>query len=175
METDKQKRIKISRIKTSDVSQLVKIARHWIVSRGHVLEDEVEEVQRRFTDTANGDSSSTYLVAHHEGNAIGVVGFRVPEEQMEQYKSSPDSNSAELINFFVNPNSRGSGVGKALLFAAFEKAEDQGFEEMIWNSGPRYEKTAWGFYDHVVGDGTTPENNYYGPGAHARIWRKKLS
>ena len=93
---------------------------------------------------------------------------------MQQYKSSPDSKTSELVNVFLDNSHRGLGLGYRLMNYMFEKAKEFGQEEVIWNSGPRYKNSAWDFYTKLVGKPFTIAKDFYDKGGDAPVWRKQL-
>ena len=96
------------------------------------------------------------------------------EEKMTKYTTSLTSKTKELVNVFLDSEQRGKGLGYKLMEYCFKKAKEMGSEEVIWNSGPRYEHTAWQFYNKLVGNPIAIVHNYYGRHVDAQVWRKVL-
>ena len=162
-----------------DLHYLKPILETWIVDRdtGEPLPLEVEGYLRRMGNSIYDSNGYSYIVAINEdGEAIGVMGIRAPEEKMMEYAST--SYPSELVNAYVSQDYiKKKGIGRALVNALVELATVMGHTEIILNSGPRYEDS-WAFYDNVFGPrvntaiGMYPDKN--GEGGDAPIWRKLL-
>lgn len=97
------------------------------------------------------------------------------EDSMLKYTTINDGNiPGELVNVFLANEMRGKGLGAALLQAAYKKALELGYNELVWNSGPRYEHTAWKFYNKIAGEPIEVARHFYGLGRHAPVWRVSL-
>lgn len=164
-------------LRTSDLSAIKPILEVWLKDRqtGQALPEEVEEDLQLMADSVGHRNDRTYIVAEtSDGNVIGVIGYKTPDETMKSYTKTP--NPAELVNAYVNPNERkGKGVGRALVAKLEEKAREAGHTEIVLNSGPRYKDSGWGFYDKLYGYGRVGVAvGYYGEGGDAPVWRKEL-
>jgi len=160
----------IKKYTDESVEKMLDIASKWVLSEGKVIMEEIESISQRIKGKA--DKDFIYYILKSEGNIYGYCALCKPEKDMERYVQT--SNPIELVNVFLDPNERGKGYGVKMLNEVFEIAKADGYSEVLWNSGPRYEKTAWDFYDKLVGPREFAENNYYGEGSHAPIWRKTL-
>jgi len=69
------------------------------------------------------DPAVTFLVAVEDGNAQGYVMLRVCERAENPYRKP--MKYVELDQIAVAPESRGRGVGSALIDAAFARAKSQ--------------------------------------------------
>ncbi len=125
-------------------------------------------------DSTTGANDRKYFVAEEEGNVIGVIGIKQPEDTMRAFAAT--ENPLELVNAYVSKDQRaGRGVGRALVKSAEDEARSRGNTEIILNSGPRYETTAWGFYDGLPGFSRVGvAENFYGEGTDAPVWSKRL-
>src|SRR5579872_2643314 len=174
METDTKSeapQFTIDSLKSDDIASLQPILQRWVRDGLVVQTDEIREINERLEDYLAGTNSYTYLVARdRDGVAIGMMGIRPPEEGMLRFADT--ANPAELVNAFMSYNARGKGIGKALLLEIFKKAQALGYTEVMLNSGPRYEHSAWDFYNHIFGEPLDVAHNYYGDGNHAPVWRK---
>ena len=147
----------------------------WVRDRdtGRPLPDEVETNLREMVKSLRGKSGRKYLVAEDAGQVLGVIGYKSPDTVMRSFAKT--QNPAELINAYVRQDLRGGGgVGTALVRALENAAQESGFSEIILNSGPRYEKTGWGFYDKIGYERCGVAKNYYGRGGNAQVWRHQL-
>lgn len=138
-----------------------------------IYEDEVKDTLLAMEQSVGGLNARTYYVAEHEGRVLGVMGTKIPDTRMLKYAQT--DNPTEVINAFVAEEHRaGSGVGTALWNRIVSDSQVKGFKEIVVNSGPRYEKTGWPFWDKKMGARLEPAKNYYGPGIDAPVWRKSL-
>jgi len=182
MDTDipkerKQFDVSIRLIKEGDIESLKPILETWIVDRdtGRPLPEEVEEDLQKMKDSARDKNDHTYLVAETiEGEVIGVIGFRNPDERMRPFTQTP--NPTELVTAYVAKEHRGGkGLGRALVAKLEDEARKKGHSEIVLNSGPRYKYTGWGFYDRLEGyQRVGIAKNYYGEGGDAPVWRREL-
>lgn len=167
----------VRELKKEDVEDLRPILATWIKDRdtGKPLPNEVEEDLQVILDSVHGKNERSYLVAESEdGKIIGVVGMKTPDPRMIQYAST--SKPTELVNAYVKLDERkGKGVGRALVKALEQRAREQGFKEILLNSGPRYKDTGWGFYDKLEGyNRVGVAKGYYGTDGDAPVWRRIL-
>ena len=160
----------------SDIEKVRPILETWLIDRetGQPLPEEVEEDLDIMRGSLNGENQRHYFVAEEEGKVLGVIGITPPREAMMPFATT--SNPIELVNAYVSRDERaGRGVGTALVKGAEQEARSQGATELILNSGPRYENTAWGFYDRLPGFSRVGvAENFYAEGVHAPVWSKKL-
>jgi GNAT superfamily N-acetyltransferase len=134
---------------------------------------DIEDIIGAVEASAEGKSDRLYKVATIGGKVVGMVGMKPPDGAMREL--SRTEQPAELVNMYVAGESRGGGVGKALVESLIGAANNAGHTELLVNSGPRYEKTAWGFYDKLFGKRLATLLDYYGKGIHAPVWRMDLS
>jgi ribosomal protein S18 acetylase RimI-like enzyme len=115
-----------------------------------------------------------YLVAVTEKEAIiGVAGMRPPSPEIRPFAST--ERPVEMINTYVDSLHRnGYGVGTALVRELERLARNQGYQEVIVNSGPRYRDSGWKFYDKLGYERRGMAWDLYGDGEHARVWSKVL-
>ena len=166
----------IRNLREKDLLALKPILETWVKNRdtGLLIPEEVEEDLQLMSDSVDG-SDRTYFVAEDQnGEVIGVIGYKKPDDKMLEFTSTP--NPAELVNAYVKIDERkGKGVGRALVAKLEESAKDMGFTEIVLNSGPRYEKTGWGFYDKLPGyKRVGVAVKLYGEGGDAPVWTKIL-
>jgi ribosomal protein S18 acetylase RimI-like enzyme len=158
--------------------QLKPILETWIrnVVTHQILSEEVEEDLAFLKGSLNGSNGRQYLVAQtHEGKLVGVIGLSPVKQPLKQFAAT--EKPIELVNAYVDRNYRaGQGVGTALVGALRERAEKQGFKEVLLDSGPRYRFTGWGFWDKQPGFRRVGvAKNLYGPGNDALVWQRLLS
>ena len=104
------------------------------------------------------------------------MGVRPPDERMLPFAQT--DNPLELVNAYVSRKRRKQGVGTALIKKLEEFALAQGATEIFLNSGPRYRKSGWEFYDKVGYKRVALAEGYYQDeeGSYdAPVWSKVLS
>jgi ribosomal protein S18 acetylase RimI-like enzyme len=163
-------------LKDEDLEAIRPILETWVrdSGTGQILPEEVEEDLEFMRKSVRSENPRSYLVAEDtDGTAIGIVGFMPPSDRMKEFAITP--NPAELINAYVAKESRaGRGVGSALVRGLEMTAKTKGHTEIVLNSGPRYQKTAWGFYDQLPGfQRVGIAEKLYGD-RNAPVWRKIL-
>ena len=96
----------VRRFHPDDVSALKPILETWIKNRhtGELIPEEVADDLDQMEKSYTGENDITYLVAEENGEVLGVMGFRPPEEKMKQYGTT--ENPAELINAYVSNDHR---------------------------------------------------------------------
>ncbi len=134
---------------------------------------DIEDIVGAVEASTRGESARQYKVAVMGGRVVGMVGMRIPDGAMRELSTT--DQPVELVNMYVAGESRGGGVGKALVESLIEAAKNAGHTELLVNSGPRYERTAWGFYDKLFGARIATLLNYYGKDVHAPAWGMDLS
>ncbi len=147
-----------------------------LMSVGVIPNDEIARHLAEMKASLQGVNGREYLVTISQAGvldiAIGVVGYKVPEDAMKAFART--DNPTELINMYVSQKSQGKGLGRRLVSALEELALKRGFKEIILNSGSRY-KENWGFYDNLPKFERVGElQDYYGEGRHAPVWSKIL-
>lgn len=163
-------------VQTSDLSSLKPILETWIHDRqtGTLIPEEVREVLGHIGNAAFRRGDRRYLVAQDvDGSVIGVIGYLPPTKSMQQFAMT--NRPVEMVNLYVAQEHRsGRGVGLALFQGLEQQIRSEGYTEVIWNSGPRYLKTAWKFYNNlpkVVQAGVA--ERLYGNN-DAMVWRQVL-
>lgn len=159
-----------------DLLALPRILAHWVKDRqtGGPLPDEVASIMTAVAKSIKGEGDVKYQVAEANEKFLGIMGFRPLVEAMKQYALT--ENPAEIINAFVDPAQRGGkGIGRSLVNAVEAEAGKMGYTEILLNSGPRYQNTAWGFYTKMYGEPVAVMKDYYGPGGDAPVWRKNIT
>ncbi len=157
-----------------EIAQVRTILEQWVKSDGQVLSSEIEEIIARITGSSLFGNGYHYgFLRSADGYIIGLGGLRLPEERMMEY-STTDGKTLELVNLFLDESLHGKGLGRHLLTQLLLYAKQLGYTEVIWNSGPRYEDTAWDFYNRVVGQPCGMIPDCYGPGRDAPVWRVNL-
>ena len=173
----KEQNFEIGELEERDIENLLPVVREWVKDRdtGIVSEEEVSSIKERISNSLTGDGYKYFVVRDDNGIAIGCAGVREPDDIMKEYKSSPVKKSTELVNVFLSNKYRGMDLGKKLLEYTFQKAKEKGYEEILWNSGPRYKDSAWGFYNKLVGNPVAIIKDLYGKDGDAPVWRKELN
>lgn len=90
-----------------------------------------------FTDPTTDDlytlfkmPGSAYWIAEEDGQVIGGCGI-FPTAGLPE-------GCAELVKFYLDPESRGNGIGKALLEQSFSAAKAMGFRQLYLESFPEF-------------------------------------
>lgn len=170
----------------TDIDALAPILRQHIrdLHSGEIVESEVAAVMTYMDGTPDAsDRQRSYLVACASQQAdqpLACMAWAAPDALMTQHFAAAGSSqeqllrSVELLNAFVTSTRLGGqGVGRTLLMALCQQAIAAGATQLLVNSGPRY-RHSWGFYDHVCDSSHGFIDNYYGPGRHAKTWKKML-
>jgi len=80
------------------------------------------------------------LVVESEGTVLGIVHYTF------QTSTWAPKNYCYLEDLFVDPQARGDGLGRALIDAVYEIAEESGSSRLYWNTDATNE-TARKLYD----------------------------
>lgn len=89
------------------------------------------------SDLFNAVDAIYYVVEDH-GKLIGGCGI-YPTAGLPE-------GCAELVKFYLDPDSRGKGIGKLLMEKCFESATSMGFTQLYLESFPEF-KIAIGLYE----------------------------
>lgn len=164
-------------LKIEDLDQLRPILERWIrdPKSNEVIEEEVEEDLQTMRDVLEGKLDAIFFVAERNSDkrVVGVAGMRDPRPTVAQFLSE-NSRPRELINMYTAE--REKGVGSAVISVVEQYARDNGYTEIVLDSGPRFEKTGWGFYDKREGyERVGIAKDRYGVGSDAPVWKKILN
>jgi len=80
-------------------------------------------------------AGSKYWVAEEEGRVLGGCGI-YPTEGLPE-------GCVELVKFYLLPESRGRGIGRALLDKCIETARETGYRQVYLESFPVLEKAVY--------------------------------
>lgn len=165
--------VDIRPLQPTDIPALRPILETCIRYKREIIRDEVEETLKATEESANGQGGRTYFVAEDANDGVvGIMGMREPEERMLAFKVT--ESPVEIINAFVSPAHRRTGIGRALVARIENEARQKGCTELVLNSGPRYQFTGWAAWNKIFGDPVTIAKDYYGEGWSAPVWRKLL-
>jgi GNAT superfamily N-acetyltransferase len=141
---------------------------------GEVLTSEVANVLEGMRRALERRSPTRFLVAVAPGGeVVGVVGVRPLAPVMAAFARG--EHPVEMVHAFVAANLERSGLGSALVTALEERARQDGHDEVLLNSGPRYAASGWGFFDRQPGyERRGVLRDHYGPGQDAPVWGKRL-
>lgn len=167
---------KVRLLRHEDLEPIRPILEDWIRDRdtGELLPREVQEDLDLMYESLHGRNKRRYFVAEDtNGDVIGVIGHLPPTDRMRQFARG--KKTAEMVNMYVAKSERaGRGVGRALFRSLEERLRKEEYDEVVWNSGPRYLPTAWRFYNNLPGvEQTGVAERLYGD-ADAMVWRKTL-
>ncbi|UII25632.1 GNAT family N-acetyltransferase [Fulvivirga maritima] len=79
-------------------------------------------------------------VAEVDGEVIGCCGI-YPTSGLPQ-------GCVELVKFYLAPNARGKGIGRALMEKSMESAQNMGYNQVYLESHPKFSK-AVGMYEKL--------------------------
>ena len=83
------------------------------------------------------------LIALQDGQAVGLAHYLFHRDMWSV------QNICYLQDLFVDPGTRGSGVGRALIAAVHNAAKDAGAFELYWHT-QSFNQTARRLYDQVA-------------------------
>lgn len=92
------------------------------------LEEEIEELNERY-------GAGDLLLAYEGGRAAGCVVL-----------SRRDAATAEIKRLYVVPAARGTGIGRALVNAAIERAREAGLRRVVLDTHRSRLEAAYGLY-----------------------------
>lgn len=168
--------VTIREAKPEDVEDLRMVLEESVVNpiTKETVQEDVEELLADVQDSLRAQDGPKYLVAQTpEGEVVGMMGLQIPGDAMKRFALSP--NPGELINAYVAENQRGKGTGRALVQALEQTARDQGFTELVVNSGPRYAFSGWPFWNKMFGAPAGVAKGYYEGQYDAMVWRTDLA
>ncbi len=146
---------------------------------GTIIESEVGEILQYMRGEPDSiGRTRRYIVAClSSDHAIACMAVASPDPVMQQHFNDQGiqvANAIELLNAFVSSRYlKGMGVGAMLFNAICTDGLENGKQNLIINSGPRYQNS-WGFYDHMCDSSHGFIDNYYALGRHAKTWKKNL-
>jgi ribosomal protein S18 acetylase RimI-like enzyme len=165
-------------LRAADLPAVERILQTWVRDSlsGAPVAAEIAEFLARMSGSLIEERVYRYLVAVEvakvEGT-IGVVGMRPANPEMLPFAAT--ERPVELINIYIDSRHRkGRGVGTALVRELERRAREQGYGEVIVNSGPRYRDSGWEFFDKLGYERRGMARDLYGQGKHARVWSKIL-
>jgi GNAT superfamily N-acetyltransferase len=126
----------------------LKDADEWLVLWAGYLEfyrTEISEEQTQLTWKRLNDSSFDMhgLVAELDRKVVGIAHYSFT------YSSWAKAPHLYHEDLFVNPEHRGSGIGKALIFALEEPARARGSEKIYWETH-KDNKVARSLYEGIA-------------------------
>ena len=104
------------------------------------LEHELKATEKQLREALFGERpAAEALIAERDGEALGYALF------FPTFSSFLASTGVWLEDLFVRPDSRGAGVGKALLEAVAARVRERGGERLEW-AALDWNELALGFY-----------------------------
>lgn len=126
------------------------------------------------------DTGKFFVIKDEEGKALGIIGVKSitssldgqPQDDMQCYVTT--DHALEIVNVYVAKHAARNGLGGKLVQHVVNWARNEGYEELVLNSGKRNKKRSWPFWNrHLSCVGIL--NDYYGKGADAPVWRIGLN
>ena len=167
--------ITIGQPQPGDSEAIRPILEAWIQDSetGEPIHEEISGVIDALEESIEGEGGKRYFVARDiGGRVLGIVGYAQPSSIMQEFTNT--DNPVELINAYVDPESRGMGVGTKLVDALEDDALRAGYTEVILNSGPRYRDSGHGFYQRRYGEPSAVAKDLYRPDLDAPVWTHTL-
>ncbi len=164
-------------LQSSDIAHLKPILETWIrfpTITGKLLTEEVRETIEEIEKSLTHENGKQFFIAQsQDGAVLGMMGMQPISWDMRPFAHT--QHPVEIINAYVHFDERqGKGVGKTLVAAIETESINQGCEELLLNSGPRYKETGWPFWRKTFGEPVGILKDHYGPTFDAPVWRKVL-
>lgn len=146
----------IAKPKINDIDEISKTMSFW------VEKEEVEKYIQRIKSEIKGKTEFNlhFWVAKENKKVVGVAGHCDPLPKILEFAKT--KKPGELKILYLDPDSRGKGIGKKLLEFIENEAKNQGCKEILIRSAKRFKDTAYEFYKKMgygkVGI-VTSENN----------------
>ena len=141
--------VRIRSGEVQDVPLIAELIR--ALSRYERLEHEVTMTEEKLTSTLFGDRAyAETLIAEDDDQPVGFALF------FHNYSTFLGQPGIYLEDLFVVPESRGGGVGRALLERLAQLAVDRGCGRLEW-AVLDWNKDAIGFYERL---GATPNSEW---------------
>ena len=150
-----------------DLHKITEIMSFW------VEEDEVEKYIERIKNEIEGKTEFNihFWVVKDNDEVVGVTGLCDPLPNILKFAKT--KYPGELKILYLDPNSRGKGIGRKLLVFIENEARKQGYKEILIRSAKRFRDTAYGFYERMgyskVGMITSESNS-----EQMQVFEKKL-
>lgn len=124
--------------------------------------EKIKRIMYFWTDKENADSyiarikneitgitefNLHFWVAKENKKVVGVTGLCDPLPKILEF--SKTDKPGELKILYLDPKSRGKGIGKKLLKFVESEAKRQGYKEILIRSAERFRDTAYGFYEKM--------------------------
>ena len=102
-----------------------------------------EVYETSFTRLLGNDPNEFHgLIAELDGKAVGLVHYLFHRHMWKT------ENTVYLQDLYTSPDARGQGVGKLLIEAVYQAADDAGCPSVYWLTQD-FNQTARRLYDHV--------------------------
>lgn len=135
--------------------------------------EDVDHTIDAINSGVNGSTSLHYFVAvKSNGEVCGVMGMTGENINAELYDVG--ELPIELVNAYVKPNLKGSGIGSALANKLELTAIEQGNTKLIIVSGSRNREFGYPFWEKRYGKPARLDKEYWGLGNERVVWTKQL-
>jgi L-amino acid N-acyltransferase YncA len=162
---------------TNDLEAVEQILTDHVKDPTGIAWEEIHDIERYMKGEKDPDGRKyRYLIAHDAaGTVLGCIGYTVPaQQQLIKFTQSAEKSCGEIVHTFVTRHCyHGGGVGKQLFEKACDALRHDDKTVALMDSGIRY-KDSWKFFDQIGCEpvGIIPDK--YGPGWHAKAWKKNL-
>lgn len=110
---------------------------------------EVEKYIQRIKSEINGsvEFNLHFWAAREDGRVVGITGLCGPLPKILEFART--HKPGELKILYLDPKSRGKGIGKMLLKFVEHEAKKEGYKEILIRSAERFRDTAYIFYEKM--------------------------
>ncbi len=158
----------------ADLKKIIPILQTWLENPAMKVpsEDGVGDFTKRFEKNFTTEDRK-FFVAKEGDELVGVIELGEISDELKSFSLA--KKSLEIYNIYVDKVWRGHGVGQQLIDKAEKEALSLGTGELILKSGIVYKNVSWQFYAQRGFEDAGDIKDYYGQGADAKVWRKKLT
>lgn len=159
-----------------DLVALRTILEYWMTEDGsnRPRTADIEHTLDMVNTAVNGQGSLRFLVADDgTGTAVGMIGFTTAD--IDGDFVDEQETCGELVNAYVDPAQRGTGIGTLLADAIERMAADEGCTHLIVVSGSRNRAYGYPFWTKRYGPPLRRDENFFAPGAERVVWKVRLN
>lgn len=143
MNKSSSKKIRIRKAYQTDLPQIKSILSEWTEP------DEVSKYIGRIDKEIKGKTefNQQFWVILIDGTVVGIGGLADPLPKVIPMARTP--KPAEIKILYVDKHFHKQGIGKKLTSFLEKEAIKQGYSELLVRSAKKYQRTGWGFYEHL--------------------------